>query len=179
MNRIKELLNKRIDLLTLVVAEITVGLLLIAIYKELSLSNFLKIIDILAWPVVFFLAFYFFRKVFTYLFFSLRGFNFFGIKGELKSPEKMIEEEVEKRLKQIQDENKRNILISRYDEIIKKQSKLGDEKSGIIKNYLEEFKVIVDAYKELSKKYKKSLEREIVVKKVILEDLKKQLNERK
>lgn len=59
----------------------------------ISFEQFLRLLDIIAWPGVVLVAAFFFRKVFTYLFFSMDQFSFFGAHGRLKRVEEMIEEE--------------------------------------------------------------------------------------
>jgi len=163
MSKIKELANKRIDLLhphllllyIVVIIEIAIGLLLVMAYKGLSIEQFLELIDILlelidilVWPIVVFLAFLFFRKISTYLFLSLSGFNFFGIKGEFKSPREVIEEKVKEEIERIREQEKINEKISDHE---KNAYNLQEDKKGLIKNYKE---LLVD-YKELNKKYRK------------------------
>jgi AAA+ ATPase superfamily predicted ATPase len=60
----------------------------------------IELVRIAAWPVVVVSAFMFFRKVLAYVFFSMKEYNFFGIKGELKDIETVIQERA---LKLIQD----------------------------------------------------------------------------
>ena len=178
MNKIKELANKRIDLLYLVVVEIVIGLLLITIYKELSSRQFLKLLDILTWPIVVLLIFYFFKKLSAYLFLSLSGFNIFGVKGEFKSPREVIKEEAGKIVKQQKEKEEINVLIGQYAKIAKDFSELGDEKSGIIKDYSTKYKELFNKYEELSKKYLEYVEKEIVGKKEILKKLEDKSNKK-
>jgi hypothetical protein len=60
-------------------------------YQNLSFKQIIDLIELLVWPVVAFTSLMFFRKVFTYLFFSLEEFSFFGTKGRLKSVQEMIQ----------------------------------------------------------------------------------------
>lgn len=59
----------------------------------ISFNQFLQLLEIIAWPGVVLVAAFFFRKVFTYMFFSMDQFSFFGAHGRLKRAEEMIEEE--------------------------------------------------------------------------------------
>jgi len=61
--------------------------------RFISFSEFLQLFNIIAWPGVALLAAFFFRRVFTYMFFSMDQFNFFGAHGRLRRAEEMIEEE--------------------------------------------------------------------------------------
>lgn len=60
---------------------------------DFSFDNYIKILDILIWPLALLMSMSFFRKVFTYIFFNLDQFNFFGTKGELKKIEDVIKDE--------------------------------------------------------------------------------------
>ncbi|MFA6550817.1 MAG: hypothetical protein WCT36_05725 [Candidatus Gracilibacteria bacterium] len=69
--------------------------------------DFLRFIDIIVWPFATLTALFFFKKVFTYLFFSMEEFNFFGLKGNLKHIDEVILEEVNNRLLDKANEEKR------------------------------------------------------------------------
>lgn len=71
-----------------------------------NFESYLKLLSILIWPLTILLALFFFRKVVTYLFFTMNEFNFFGAKGELKDVKGMIEERVEKRIREEKDNEK-------------------------------------------------------------------------
>lgn len=59
----------------------------------ITFNQFVELLTIIVWPGVALIAAFFFRKVFTYVFFSMDQFNFFGAHGRLKRAEEMIEEE--------------------------------------------------------------------------------------
>lgn len=61
--------------------------------RLMTFNQFLQLLSIVAWPGVVLVAAFFFRKVFTYMFFSMDQFNFFGARGRLKRVEEMLEEE--------------------------------------------------------------------------------------
>jgi len=146
MNKIKELTNKRIDLFHLVVAEIIIGSLLVIIYKGLTIEQFLKLVDILVWPVVIFSALFFFRKIFTYLFFTFEEFNFFGIKGQLRNPIKVIDQIVEERIEQ---------------ELGKKEREKKEEKiNNFTRKVLDNFEKLYGEYKIINEKYTEYLNKE-------------------
>ncbi len=70
-------------------------------------QKYIELLKVLVWPFTLLLALFFFRKVVTYLFFSMNEFNFFGSKGVLKSVADVIEERVELRLQNEKDETRR------------------------------------------------------------------------
>lgn len=53
---------------------------------------FFRFLEIVIWPLTIILGAFFFRKVLTYLFFSMEEFNFFGAKGDLKNVKEVINE---------------------------------------------------------------------------------------
>jgi septal ring factor EnvC (AmiA/AmiB activator) len=53
--------------------------------------NFLDLLKIIIWPLTIFVIAFYFRKVVTYLFFSMEEFNFFGAKGKLRSVHELID----------------------------------------------------------------------------------------
>lgn len=57
------------------------------------------------WPSIVLISLLFFKKVFTYFFFSLEEFNFFGTKGKLKNVEVMIREKADDLWKKEKDES--------------------------------------------------------------------------
>lgn len=65
---------------------------------NLSFEQYLNILQVLIWPIIVIISLFFFKKVFTYLFFSMEEFNFFGTKGRLKDIKEVIEERVEERI---------------------------------------------------------------------------------
>lgn len=73
---------------------------------DVEYKGYLDLIRIIAWPIVVLVAIFFFRKVFTYLFLSLREFNFFGNKGQLRDVNEVIQNEVDKRIEQKNKEEK-------------------------------------------------------------------------
>lgn len=99
---IVDFLKKILNLIPSFLSILIIGILFFLIYK-----NNLELLRILAWPLTLFLLVISFRKVFNYLFFSLRKFNFFGFGGELKDPEEVIKEEVNKRFIEEKGEKER------------------------------------------------------------------------
>lgn len=88
--------------------------------------NTIELLKVIAWPLVIFLALWFFRKVFTYLFFSMDEFNFFGAKGRLDNPIDMIKREA-KKLKEKDDEEQK--IMQKYSEYEKTITNLQNSKS--------------------------------------------------
>ena len=167
MNKIKELVNKRIDLLHLVVVEIIIGSLLVIIYKGLTIEQFLKLVDILIWPIVIFSALFFFRKIFTYFFFTFEEFNFFGAKGQLKNPIKVINEMVEECLKQELGKKERKKKEEEYKKIInnaklrvEEKEREVEETKNFTKEVIKSFDKLYNDYKIINEKYTEYLNKE-------------------
>lgn len=114
-------------------------------FKDINLNELLKII---IWPVTVLLILFFFRKVVTFLFFSMNEFNFFGAKGNLKDVNEIILEEVEKRFIEEKKEQKvkdeRNKL---YAEIHSRENEINKAK-GTAKNSLKFAKEIIIEWKK-------------------------------
>ena len=83
---------------------LTIGILYI-IHKLgwISFEDFERILKIVIWPVTVISVLFFFQKVFTFMFFSMDRFNFFGAQGTLKNVEQVVEENVERRVKEEQE----------------------------------------------------------------------------
>ncbi len=75
---------------------------------NLNFTEYLEFLNILVWPYTVLIILFFFKKVVTYLFFSMNKFNFFGIKGDLKNVYELISEEAEKKFSEEKEEKKRN-----------------------------------------------------------------------
>lgn len=89
-----------LHLLSLLVTEIFVPSLHV-LYTWISSISITKKdvfeqLGVVVWPVVVLIVALFFKKVFTYLFFSMEEFNFFGARGQLIDVKTMIAQEVEK-----------------------------------------------------------------------------------
>jgi hypothetical protein len=97
--------------------------LVFPVYKfNLDYLDFLKVI---IWPFVILNISFFFRKVFTYLFFSVNGFNFFGVKGNLKNIDEVIIEEANRI---VQDKENKE---STENEIRKLRAEITEKENGI------------------------------------------------
>lgn len=106
-----------------------VGAFLTLFYKgALSYAQYIEILKTLIWPTVVLISFLFFRKVFTYLFFSVGEFNFFGAKGTLKDIREVIEERVEER---ISDEKQREQRDKEIETLLAKVTKAEKSKNHV------------------------------------------------
>lgn len=91
------------------------------LWPEIGFKEFLEFIEILAWPVIALIVAFFFRKVFTYMFFSMNEFNFFGAKGRLRDVNNVIMEEVDKKIQEEKDQEKNKLEMQRLSEKIEEQ----------------------------------------------------------
>lgn len=90
------------------------SLLLIVIIKEgITLDQFIKLAAVFVWPAVVIVALFFFRKVFSYLFFSLEEFNFFGTRGTLKNVQDLIREKADALWKKERDSRRQKKDLAR------------------------------------------------------------------
>jgi len=64
---------------------------------SLGFQDYLELLKVLAWPLTVICVLFLFRRIFTYLFFSMDSFNFFGASGQLRKVNEVIQEEVDKR----------------------------------------------------------------------------------
>lgn len=95
------------EVASLVVAVGFIAAVSIFIWNVLSWIQFIELVKVLAWPVVVVLALLFFKKVFTYLFFSMEEFDFFGAKGGLKNVRDMVREKADELYEQEMEGRKR------------------------------------------------------------------------
>jgi len=114
-------------------------------------DQLISLIEILIWPLIIFSAFIFFRKVFTYLFFSMEEFNFFGNRGGLKNIQKVIEERVQQKFDS-ERKKEENQLGFKQMEIKIKGLELSQEDSD------KRAKKNISFAKEIIEKYRKSLD---------------------
>jgi hypothetical protein len=122
-----------------------------------NFDKYITFVSVTIWPVTILLALAFFRKVFTYLFFSMNAYNFFGAKGELKDVTQVIEESVEKRIKEEKEELKRGEELKSIAESIEKAKLSRDNAEKKAKENLDLAKDIFEKYKEVSEKYAEAL----------------------
>ncbi len=60
-----------------------------------TFEEYTKLVDVVVWPMTVLIGLFFFRKVVTYLFFSMNEFNFFGAKGRLRNVDDLIREKAD------------------------------------------------------------------------------------
>lgn len=65
-----------------------------------SPEHWLRFFEIIAWPSVVVILLSLFKKIFTYLFLSVREFNIFGAHGRLRDPYEVIEERTAQKYKE-------------------------------------------------------------------------------
>lgn len=63
--------------------------------NNIGFDQWIELLRIIVWPATVLVAVFFFRKVLTYLFFSMDEFNFFGAKGTLKNVRDLVNEKVD------------------------------------------------------------------------------------
>lgn len=112
-----------------------------------SFTEYLNFVNILVWPYTILVILFFFKKVVTYLFFSMDEFNFFGAKGTLKNVNEVIVEEVNKRLFEEKNEERRKVEMKTLSNEIKEKETLlqkaegtADENFIFAKDVLKEWK---------------------------------------
>lgn len=167
----KKIVNKFIDLVPHIISIILIGFIFIVIIiYRIDYGQILDLIKVLIWPAVIFSATIFFKKVFTYLFFSMEEFNFFGAKGNLKSITEVIDEKVEIRLQEKAEKEMTDSMVSQFEEEIKKANlSVGDSKKEAKDNLNLAGEILKD-YKELINENEKTIKE--------LKELKKEKRER-
>lgn len=119
--------------------------------------DFLKFIEILAWPFTVLTALFFFKKVFTFLFFSMDEFNFFGLKGHLKNVNEVILDEVNKRVLEKEKENSRKEEREKLNNEIKEKENQINEVMGSADEYKKIAKEILKDWKDSTKQHAKTV----------------------
>ena len=125
--------------------------------------DFITFVKTIIWPITILVILFFFKEVFTYLFFSMREFNFFGIKGTLRSVIDVINERVENRL--VDDKNEkerreltntlageikqREVKIAVKDAEIKRTKGDADENLELARDILKEWKDTKTKYQKI------------------------------
>jgi len=114
-----------------------------------NFSDFIDLLNIIVWPLVLLSGLLFFKKVITYLFFSMDEFNFFGNKGTLKNIQEVINEKVDIILNTEKKEEEHRQLIENYENKIKTIISSEESSQEKIRNKEALFKEIFNKYKEL------------------------------
>lgn len=130
---------------------------LLYFFLDMSWKEFVELLKLFIWPVTILIILFFFRKIFTYLFFSIEEFNFFGAKGRLKNIQDIINERARKlRDREKTEEQQKKKLKFFEEEITNKQNliqKLTEQKKVEIKQWSDLAKDLLQRYKDLSKDY--------------------------
>ena len=131
-------------------------------------GKYIELTRVLIWPVTILLALFFFRKVFTYLFFSMDEFNFFGAKGELDDITEVISTQVEKRLREQDEKKKRSADIEGIASRLKKAEfskseveKRATENLALAKDFFRKYQELSDTYSESTKELETLRQREM------------------
>lgn len=153
----KNLLEKILNLLPYLLLILLFGLVFVfAPTTNPDYDQYLGILRILAWPAVVIVIALFFRKVFTYLFFSMSEFNFFGAKGGLKDIREVIEEKVEERILEKETLKKRGDEIKLMSSVLEKIVSSGPSVADT-NELVNQSTWLFNAYKELSKEHEETV----------------------
>ena len=123
-----------------------------------SLSTIVEMIKILIWPITTLIALFYFRKVVTYLFFSMDEFNFFGAKGTLKNVNDLIIEKVNERFLEEKEERERNMQMEKLSSDIEARKREVDSANGTAEQNLKLAKDVLSSWNESSKSSKKIID---------------------
>lgn len=123
-----------------------------------DLNTFTEILKITVWPATILIALFFFRKVVTYMFFSMNEFNFFGARGELVNVHRFLDDEIDRRLKEEKIISNRELEFKALTSEIKQKNGEIELKSGEAQENLSLATKILRAYSE----YKKDAESRIL-----------------
>ncbi len=142
LNKIKDALSplSRLSLWLLPIAFFLTITYLPKILWNLSFKDYLEFLKILIWPCTVIVILFFFQKVFTYMFFSMDEFNFFGAKGNLKNVNEIILEEVEKKLLEEKEEGEQKKKMKKLNTQINKTKGTADENLAIARSVMVEWK---------------------------------------
>lgn len=132
--------------------------LLFAYVLKADFDKYLELLKILVWPVTLLLALFFFRKVVTYLFFSMNEFNFFGSKGVLKSVTDVIDERVETRFENEKEERKRAKELKEKEKALLEAERLKQTHEDSAQDNLRLAREMFENYKKANEKYNEAQE---------------------
>ncbi|MFZ1720169.1 MAG: hypothetical protein WAU28_02345 [Candidatus Moraniibacteriota bacterium] len=124
--------------------------------------DFLKLVEIVVWPFTLLIVLFFFKKVFTYMFFSMDEFNFFGLKGTLRNIKEVIFEEANKQFLEKQKEEERererkktdDLIRMKESEILKKESEINETKASkqetldFVKDIIKDWRTSVKSFEK-------------------------------
>lgn len=154
LNKMKKILEKIVIMLPYFILILITGFLFVFYFKNTpDFQQLIQLLQTLIWPIIVLLGLLFFKKVFTYLFLSMEEFNFFGNRGKLKDIRDIIEEKVEKRIKEEKEQENRKIESAKFTaelEKVKKSKSNSDKKIEETENLT---KKIFKMYQDLSKNH--------------------------
>lgn len=138
-------------------APLTIFLVALVAPSYLFKFDYLKFVEAIIWPFTTLTALFFFKKVFTYMFFSMDEFSFFGLKGHLRNVNEVIIEEVNRKfLEKINEEKRKDETEKLNLEIKSKESEINKAKGSAEEN-LELAREIMKEWKESIKKNAKTI----------------------
>lgn len=147
----KKLPEKILSILPYFILLIVAGSVLLYIYiGNLAYEEYIQMLQILIWPSIVLMALLFFRKVFTFLFFSMEEFNFFGNKGKLKNVEEVINEKVEERIKRDKEQADIEHKMKGFEKELEKVTQSKDNEVEKSKEYRELAVQMAKQYQEMS-----------------------------
>ncbi|HUS50366.1 MAG TPA: hypothetical protein VMZ91_09385, partial [Candidatus Paceibacterota bacterium] len=116
----------------------------------LPYDQLIGLIDVLIWPAIALSAIIFFRKVFTYLFFPMEEFNFFGNRGSLKNIQDVIEEKAQRIIEAEQKEKEKQFALKKIEDELENAKQSKDNMKDQAQGNLDLAREIFKKYKELS-----------------------------
>jgi len=145
----KNFVEKLLSTIPYFVLVLIAGLLFILVYQNsLTFEQVKDLISILIWPTVVFFALLFFRKVITYLFFSMEEFGFFGTKGRLKNITEVINEKVQERIHEEKFKEEQNKKVFELEKRLDSTAKSGVDAKTEAENNLKLAKQIFEDLKK-------------------------------
>ncbi len=151
-SNINEILERLINSVPYVIFVVILLSVFIFIWKGLiSYDQFIDLLKILIWPTVVLCSFIFFKKVFTYLFLSMEEFNFFGAKGNLRNIEEVIEERVQMKLEEEEENKRRNLALQELEKNLKEVTLSKDDYQKLVKNVSEQYHEIFNDKEKILK----------------------------
>lgn len=136
---------------------LTLFLIALIIPTYLFKLDFLRFIEVLIWPFTMLTALFFFKKVFTYMFFSMDEFNFFGLKGHLKNVNEVIIEEVSRKFTEKEKEEKRTKDMEELNLEIKNKETEVNKAKGSAEENLSLAREVIKEWKESTRKNAKAI----------------------
>lgn len=120
------------------------------------LEDYISILSVIVWPAVVVMALIFFRKVVTFLFFSIEEFNFFGAKGRLKNVQELIAEKASQEVERREREHMAKRRINELEEglhRLKERTKNKDRLAFLVEELIKENNELWDDIREKEDEY--------------------------